>query len=72
MTFHLTYRINRLRGELSGDLPTVTQSFTAMIGHRLTLEPDWRSYRPPTVVQLRQMVAESGRDISFDLTYRLG
>ena len=72
MSFHLTYRINRLEGEVSGDLPTVMQTFTSMIGHRLTLDPDWRSYRPPTVVQLRQLVAASGRDISFDLTYRLG
>lgn len=69
MTFQLTYRIHRLEGELTGDLPTVLQDFTGMIGHRLALDPDWRSYRPPTVVQLRQMIAKAGKDISFDLTY---
>ncbi|MDH2325846.1 hypothetical protein QCN27_03090 [Cereibacter sp. SYSU M97828] len=69
MAFHLSYRINMLEGSLKGDLPTVLHDFTAMIGHRLCLDPEWRSYRPPSVIELREMILQSGRDIVFDLRY---
>lgn len=69
MSFRLSYRINSLEGSLEGDLPTVLADFTAMIGHRLCLDPDWRSYRPPSVVELRELIRNAGKDIAFDLDY---
>ncbi|WP_136686182.1 hypothetical protein [Falsirhodobacter xinxiangensis] len=69
MQFHLSYRINRLEGVITGDLPTVLRDFADMVAHRLAIETDWREYRPPSVPELRQMIAASGRDIEFDLDY---
>ncbi|MDH2327976.1 hypothetical protein QCN27_13985 [Cereibacter sp. SYSU M97828] len=69
MSFRLSYRINLLEGSLEGDLPTVLADFTAMIGHRLCLDPDWRSYKPPSVLELRELIRKSGKDIVFELSY---
>ncbi|WP_136685801.1 hypothetical protein [Falsirhodobacter xinxiangensis] len=69
MSFRLSYRINMLEGSLEGDLPTVLADFTALIGHRLCLDPDWRNYMPPSVVELRELIRKAGKDIVFDLDY---
>ncbi|MDH2329050.1 hypothetical protein QCN27_19570 [Cereibacter sp. SYSU M97828] len=69
--FFLSYRIGASEGSVAGDLPTVTHEFVALIAPFLNLSRDWSKYRPPTLVQLRHMIAESGNDISFDLNYAI-
>lgn len=69
--FFLSYRIDASEGSVAGDLPTVTHDFVQLIAPLLNLSRDWSKYRPPTLVQLRQMIAESGRDITFELNYAI-
>lgn len=70
MAYRLNYSIDHLEGMVSGDLPSVMQDFTALIEHRLpSLDPNWRSAKPPSVRELRQLITTSDPGIRFDLSY---
>lgn len=69
--FFISYRIGTSEGFVAGDLPTVTRDFVTLIAPKIGLSRDWTKYRPPSVVQLRDMIAESGKDISFELKYSI-